>query len=112
MDKQMIEGLKRVMAELEKPSGLPEFAGSHCLRWFKQHGTELLALLAAQPSGSMDAVRQRDKLICESIIANQYFDPNDYGRMKIDCEIFLHYFNQRKNAALQPSGEGAGDARS
>jgi hypothetical protein len=59
---------------------------------------------AAQEDGRDAARRERDRLFCEAIVANQFQDEHRGGRLTVDVETLLHYFNEnRPDAAMLTS---------
>jgi hypothetical protein len=59
---------------------------------------------AAQEDGRSEARRERDRLFCEAIVANQFQDEHRGGRLTVDVETLLHYFNEnRPDAAMLTS---------
>jgi hypothetical protein len=59
---------------------------------------------AAQEDGRDAARRERDRLFCEAIVANQFQDEHRGGRLTVDVKTLLHYFNEnRPDAAMLTS---------
>lgn len=55
-----------------------------------------------QPPPEAGSVEQRERVMCEAIINNQFQDTHRSGRLTIDVEAFLREYNARKDAAPAP----------